>query len=61
MTALQPGDEFPSNVTFSYIPYDEKTSDGTSCGRPVDLEPYKGEHLDIHVNCCSKTRKRTYK
>jgi len=41
MTALQPGDEFPSNVTFSYIPYDEKTSDGTSCGRPVDFEPHK--------------------
>ncbi|KAF1825975.1 peroxisomal matrix protein [Dissoconium aciculare CBS 342.82] len=41
MTALNPGDDFPSNVTFSYIPYDEKTSDEAACGRPVDLEVSK--------------------
>jgi alkyl hydroperoxide reductase 1 len=47
MTALNPGDDFPSNVTFSYIPYDEKTSDEAACGRPVDLEVSKGERLPL--------------
>ncbi|KAF2726325.1 Redoxin [Polychaeton citri CBS 116435] len=41
MTALQPGDTFPSDVTFSYIPFDEAISNGTSCGRPVNYNTSK--------------------
>ncbi|KAL1968445.1 hypothetical protein VTN77DRAFT_1974 [Rasamsonia byssochlamydoides] len=35
MTTLKPGDNFPSDVVFQYIPYTEEKGDITACGIPV--------------------------
>ncbi|KAL1973699.1 hypothetical protein VTN31DRAFT_5259 [Thermomyces dupontii] len=38
---LKPGDSFPSDVVFSYIPYTEEKSDITVCGVPVQYNASK--------------------
>ncbi|RJE27434.1 peroxisomal membrane protein [Aspergillus sclerotialis] len=35
MTALKPGDTFPSDVVFQYVPWTEDKEDMTACGIPV--------------------------
>jgi len=39
MTALKPGDKFPNDVTFSYVPY--MGDDINSCGRPIQFNASK--------------------
>ncbi|KAJ5677712.1 hypothetical protein N7523_004271 [Penicillium sp. IBT 18751x] len=41
MTTLQPGDTFPSDVTFQYIPWSEESSDVSSCGMPINYHASK--------------------
>ncbi|KAF8250473.1 Redoxin [Wilcoxina mikolae CBS 423.85] len=39
MTALKPGDKFPSDVSFTYIPY--CGDDIKACGKPINLNASK--------------------
>ncbi|GAM39438.1 allergen [Talaromyces pinophilus] len=41
MTTLKPGDSFPSDVVFSYIPYSPESSDITACGIPISYNASK--------------------
>lgn len=43
MSGLKPGDAFPSDVTFTYVP---PTGDLnlTACGLPIKYDASKGEH-----------------
>ncbi|KAJ6095246.1 Allergen [Penicillium sp. IBT 16267x] len=41
MTTLQPGDAFPSDVTFQYIPWTQESSEPTSCGIPINYNASK--------------------
>ncbi|KAH8702304.1 allergen Asp F3 [Talaromyces proteolyticus] len=41
MTGLQPGDTFPTGVTFSYVPYTDEKSDISACGVPVNYDASK--------------------
>jgi len=41
MAGLKTGDDFPSDVVFSYVPYTPETSDITSCGIPVNFAASK--------------------
>ncbi|KAJ5945973.1 hypothetical protein N7454_002812 [Penicillium verhagenii] len=41
MTTLQPGDTFPADVKFKYIPWTEESSDASSCGNPIDYNASK--------------------
>ncbi|KAJ5166089.1 Allergen [Penicillium canariense] len=36
MTTLKPGDAFPSDVVFKYIPWSEESGDITACGIPIN-------------------------
>lgn len=47
MTGLHPGDIFPANVTFSYIPTREEESNGAVAGVPIKYEVSKGVHATI--------------
>lgn len=38
MSALKPGDKFPSDVVFSYVPWKPETAELTSCGMPVNYK-----------------------
>ncbi|KAJ5092660.1 hypothetical protein NUU61_007530 [Penicillium alfredii] len=38
MTTLKPGDTFPSDVVFQYIPWSEDSGDITSCGIPINYK-----------------------
>ncbi|KAL1995567.1 hypothetical protein VTN49DRAFT_1754 [Thermomyces lanuginosus] len=38
---LKPGDSFPNDVVFSYIPYTEEKSDITACGVPIQYNASK--------------------
>jgi hypothetical protein len=42
---LKLGDDFPSGVTFSYIPYTPEKSDITSCGIPINYNASTGISL----------------
>ena len=42
MADLKVGDSFPSDVTFSYVPYTPETGDITSCGIPINYNASKG-------------------
>ncbi|RHZ49173.1 peroxiredoxin family protein [Aspergillus thermomutatus] len=39
--ALKPGDSFPDNVVFQYIPYTEESSEITACGIPINYNASK--------------------
>ncbi|KAK9545807.1 Peroxiredoxin Asp f3 [Aspergillus fumigatus] len=39
--ALKPGDKFPDNVVFQYIPYAEESSDINACGIPINYNASK--------------------
>lgn len=39
---LKVGDNLPSDVVFSYIPYTPESSEITACGIPVNYEAGKG-------------------
>jgi hypothetical protein len=39
---LKVGDNLPSGVTFSYIPYTPEKGDITSCGIPINYDASKG-------------------
>ncbi|KAJ6151339.1 hypothetical protein N7470_007933 [Penicillium chermesinum] len=41
MPTLKPGDTFPSDVTFQYIPWSEESGDITSCGIPINYNASK--------------------
>ncbi|TAQ85542.1 hypothetical protein B7494_g6131 [Chlorociboria aeruginascens] len=41
MPELKVGDSFPSDVTFSYVPYTPENSDITSCGIPINYNASK--------------------
>ncbi|KAI0133719.1 Redoxin [Xylariales sp. AK1849] len=41
MAGLKPGDTFPSEVTFSYVPYTDEKSDINACGIPINFEASK--------------------
>ncbi|KAJ5887403.1 Peroxiredoxin Asp f3 [Penicillium taxi] len=41
MTTLKPGDSFPSDVVFQYIPYSEESGKITSCGIPINYNASK--------------------
>ncbi|KAL1982469.1 hypothetical protein VTN96DRAFT_1260 [Rasamsonia emersonii] len=41
MSGLKPGDTFPSDVVFEYIPWTEEKSDITACGIPVKYNASK--------------------
>ncbi|CRG86011.1 Putative peroxiredoxin pmp20 [Talaromyces islandicus] len=41
MPVLKPGDSFPSDVVFSYIPYTEEKGDITACGLPISYNASK--------------------
>lgn len=43
MTALKPGDTFPEDVKFSYIPYTPEIDAVTSCGIPQPYDASKGK------------------
>lgn len=38
MSALKPGDKFPSDVVFSYVPWKEENAELTACGMPVNYK-----------------------
>ncbi|GES66299.1 allergen [Aspergillus terreus] len=39
--ALKPGDQFPENVVFQYIPWTEEKGEITACGIPINYEASK--------------------
>ncbi|KAJ9298911.1 hypothetical protein DTO271G3_3153 [Paecilomyces variotii] len=41
MAPLQPGDSFPDDVVFSYIPWTEEAGDITACGIPINYHASK--------------------
>ncbi|KAH8695060.1 allergen Asp F3 [Talaromyces proteolyticus] len=41
MSALKPGDQFPSDVVFSYIPWSEEQEDIKACGIPINYNASK--------------------
>ncbi|OQD75717.1 hypothetical protein PENDEC_c006G03157 [Penicillium decumbens] len=41
MTTLKPGDTFPSDVVFKYIPWSEESSDIAACGIPINYNASK--------------------
>ncbi|CAL5869128.1 uncharacterized protein PFLUO_LOCUS3356 [Penicillium psychrofluorescens] len=41
MTTLNPGDQFPSDVVFKYIPWSEESGDMTACGIPINYNASK--------------------
>ncbi|KAL2007544.1 hypothetical protein VTN00DRAFT_8982 [Thermoascus crustaceus] len=41
MAPLKPGDQFPSDVVFSYIPWTEEKGDITACGIPINYHASK--------------------
>ena len=42
-TTLKPGDDFPENVKFSYIPYQPENEAVTACGIPQPYDASKGK------------------
>ena len=42
-TTLKPGDDFPENVKFSYIPYQPENEAVTACGVPQPYDASKGK------------------
>jgi len=43
MESLKVGDQLPTGVTFSYVPYAEENKEVTSCGIPVNYDASKGK------------------
>lgn len=41
MSALKPGDNFPSDAVFSYIPWTEESADLAACGMPISYNASK--------------------
>ncbi|EPS28370.1 hypothetical protein PDE_03316 [Penicillium oxalicum 114-2] len=41
MTTIKPGDSFPSDVVFQYIPWTEESDEITSCGIPINYNASK--------------------
>ncbi|KAJ5581335.1 hypothetical protein N7450_007636 [Penicillium hetheringtonii] len=41
MAALKPGDTFPTDVVFKYIPWTEESDDITACGIPINYDASK--------------------
>ncbi|BDD56167.1 Peroxiredoxin Asp f3 [Monascus purpureus] len=41
MTTLKPGDKFPDDVVFQYIPWSEDKGEITSCGIPINYNASK--------------------
>ncbi|KAJ5437752.1 uncharacterized protein N7458_008750 [Penicillium daleae] len=41
MTTLKPGDTFPSDVVFKYIPWSEESGEITACGIPINYNASK--------------------
>ncbi|KAJ5612082.1 hypothetical protein N7510_005276 [Penicillium lagena] len=41
MTTLKPGDQFPSDVVFKYIPWSEESGDMNACGIPINYNASK--------------------
>ncbi|KAJ5484711.1 Peroxiredoxin Asp f3 [Penicillium diatomitis] len=41
MTNIKPGDTFPSDVVFQYIPWTEESGEITSCGIPINYNASK--------------------
>ena len=50
-TTLKPGDAFPENVKFSYIPYQPENESVTACGilQPYDASKGKFNNNNIHL------------
>lgn len=48
-TTLKPGDAFPENVKFSYIPYQPENESVTACGIPQPYDASKGKFNNIHL------------
>ena len=48
MASLKVGDEFPTGVTFSYVPYAEENKEVTSCGIPINYDASKGSFFSFH-------------
>ena len=59
-TTLKPGDDFPENVKFSYIPYQPENEAVTACGIPQPYDASKGKfvYCIIHQQRGGRTRRR---